>query len=438
MAVNQIGLEEKDLTNMDNKPEEILKENLKTKKVYFCNVDGNIEVKSREVFNTRKKEIRFPFSSKGVQKYKSINAIVFEDILPTELKGLLGYSSGYGFTSNMTPLVSFVDEHFPETEKIIISKNTKTKIDKKRKAFKINSEQYKELFEKIRPIRITQSKDIKSLVNNFFVRNTGLRIKPIQDEYSKGSLASYLNRLNYSKAILSDEDVSTLTEFARDVFNESGLLKARKDIILKTKMDWDEIYIDSVLKQYDYYLLQKTDSKFLEAKWQDFFKQNSWIFSLLFAHSMVLFQDQAYVGGQKIDRRGARYADYIYKNGLSDNVAIIEIKTHLTPLLGPVYRESSGVYPISRQLSGAVGQVADQKDVLLKEWHNVTKENFIPFEPKCFVVIGKLKALNKDEQMKSFELFRNNLRNIEIVTFDELKNKTEVLLNLLRNKEDKN
>jgi hypothetical protein len=55
----------------------------------------------------------------------------------------------------------------------------------------------------------------------------------------------------------------------------------------------------------------------------------------------------------------------------------------------------------------------DQKDVLFEEWRNVTKDNFIPFEPKCFVTAGMLKTLIKDEQMKSFDLFRNNLRNVE-------------------------
>jgi len=108
-----------------------------------------------------------------------------------------------------------------------------------------------------------------------------------------------------------------------------------------------------------------------------------------------------------------KFFPFIYKNNLNENVAIIEIKTHLTPLLNKkMCRRTSGIYSISQKLSGGLIQVMDQKDVLLKEWRNVTKDNFIPFEPKCFVIAGMLKTLIKDEQMKRFDLFRNNLRNV--------------------------
>ncbi len=416
-------------------PKEILEKTLKTKDVYFY-IDEDIKVKSREIFKNKLKEVRYPFSVKrgGEQKYRFIKKIIIENVSTKDLKGLLNnYKSGYGFTSNMIPLIEFIENNFPKIREILISGNGRTELYKKR--FIINKKNYNDLFSRIRPIKDSQRKRIRSLVINFFSDNTKIKAKRYRDIYSKGALAAYIKEINEIGAELSKEDAAEVIGLASE---KIGGGEIRREIVLKTKREIDEVYIDLVLEQYDSYLKQKNETKKLENKWQDFFKEHSWIFSLLFAHSMVLFQDQAYVGGQRIDRKGGRYADFIYKNNLNDNVAIIEIKTHLTPLLNKrLYRRASGIYSVSQRLSGGLIQVMDQKDVLLKEWRNVTKENFVPFEPKCLVIAGMLKTLTKDEQMKSFDLFRNNLRNVEIVTFDELRDKTQIILNLLKKKKNK-
>jgi len=417
--------------NQEILPKEILEKDLKTKKVYFY-VDKDFKVKSKDVFKNKKKEIHYPFNKykAGKQKYRFIRELIFDNVLPENLRGLLKYTRGYGFTSNMVPLVSFIEDNFPDIQKILISKNEPTRIDKRKKIFIINEQDYNDLFSIIRPTKQQQRNKIKIILNNFFSSKIKLKIKGPKFIYSKGSLAAYIKELKEGKAELSDKDIEELISFTTEKA-ERGIVK--KEIIIKAKKEIDEVYIESVLQQYDLYLTQKTETKTLENKWQIFFKEHSWIFSFLFSHSMVLFQDQAYLGGQKIDRKSGRYADFIYKNDLSNNVAIVEIKTHLTPLLNKSpYRKAAGIYSISRQLSGALVQVSDQKDILLKEWLTVTRGNFVPFEPKCFVITGTIQELKKDEQMKSFELFRNNLRNIEIVAFDELREKIETLLNLLR------
>jgi hypothetical protein len=47
------------------------------------------------------------------------------------------------------------------------------------------------------------------------------------------------------------------------------------------------------------------------------------------------------------------------------------------------------------------------------------------------VIIGNAsEELNTDKKRKSFELFRTNLKNVEIVTFDELFKKAESLATL--------
>ena len=57
-------------------------------------------------------------------------------------------------------------------------------------------------------------------------------------------------------------------------------------------------------------------------------------------------------------------------------------------------------------------------------------EEFESCNPECFVLVGSLEALTK-KQRYSFELFRSNNRDVEIITFDEIKRKIEMLKSLI-------
>lgn len=53
------------------------------------------------------------------------------------------------------------------------------------------------------------------------------------------------------------------------------------------------------------------------------------------------------------------------------------------------------------------------------------------FNPKCILIVGSSEShLSDDTRRRSFELFRANLKDVEIVTFDELMRKLEVLAQL--------
>ena len=92
-----------------------------------------------------------------------------------------------------------------------------------------------------------------------------------------------------------------------------------------------------------------------EEFWQTtVFKENQWVLAQIFACPCTIFADKAYVGGKGISNRGGNLCDFIYQNKLSQNVALIEIKTPCTELIGGQYR---GTYSFSYELSGAVNQV---------------------------------------------------------------------------------
>lgn len=157
-----------------------------------------------------------------------------------------------------------------------------------------------------------------------------------------------------------------------------------------------------------------------EEFWQTtVFKENQWVLAQIFACPCTIFSDKAYVGGKGVDNNGGNLCDFIYQNRLSQNVALIEIKTPCTEIIGNSYR---GTYSFSHELSGAVNQVLNYRDNLTKSYYTLCHQSASQFEvlsPKCVVIIGKLASMNST-QIAAFESFRNSLSGVQILTFDEL------------------
>ena len=115
-------------------------------------------------------------------------------------------------------------------------------------------------------------------------------------------------------------------------------------------------------------------------------------------------------------------------------MALVEIKTPTTNLLSGEYRE--GIYSVSKNLSGAIGQVLCYRDSLEKEYHSLLAKSAIEglvFNPKCLLIVGNLifQDFNKAET-QSFELFRNDLKSVDIITYDELFEKVKLMSELIQ------
>ena len=172
--------------------------------------------------------------------------------------------------------------------------------------------------------------------------------------------------------------------------------------------------------------LDNNDEEF----WQTtVFKENQWVLGQIFACPCTIFADKAYVGGKGINNVGGNLCDFIYQNKLSQNVALIEIKTPCTEIIGNSYR---GTYSFSHELTGAINQVLNYRDNLTKEYYTLCHQmpdHFEVLSPKCVVIIGKISSMNQKE-ISAFENFRNSLNNVVVITFDELYNRIDELIDL--------
>lgn len=157
-----------------------------------------------------------------------------------------------------------------------------------------------------------------------------------------------------------------------------------------------------------------------EEFWQsEVFKENQWVLAQVFASPCTIFQDKAYVGGKSIDNRNGNLCDFLYQNQITKNVVLIEIKTPQTAIIQGPYRHT---YSFTQEMSGAINQVINYRDSLMKEYNDLrgnASETFSVFNPKCVVIIGKLSSL-EPKQVAAFENYRNSLSNISILTYDEI------------------
>lgn len=116
---------------------------------------------------------------------------------------------------------------------------------------------------------------------------------------------------------------------------------------------------------------------------------------------------------------------------------LIEIKTPTSDLLSGKYRQT---FSISTELSGGINQTLKYKHKVLRHYAGLMAdaeddEKFEAFNPKGVLIIGNYeKEIDELTKKEAFELFRDNLSNIEVITFDELFKKVDLLLEILENK----
>lgn len=229
------------------------------------------------------------------------------------------------------------------------------------------------------------------------------------------------------KQELTEEDqnavIDALTSHAADFAEDQPekLAKLRSDIELVT--------LEALITRYEGMLGKNLP----ESRWQAFLNENPFILNMAFGYPVIKVRDQASVGGRKLSGDGEKITDFLVKNSLTNNTAIFEIKTPQTPILNKTpFRD--GVYTPSADLSGSINQALDQKYQFQKQIAQI-KDNTRLYDIEsyavhCCLVIGK--TPDGDDRKKSFELFRRNSRDVEIVTFDELLEKLKQLSAFLR------
>lgn len=170
-----------------------------------------------------------------------------------------------------------------------------------------------------------------------------------------------------------------------------------------------------------------------EEFWQRLLHANPRIIAQAVPEHIQIYDQKCYVGGKSISNRGGNIVDFLYTTKPNNNVVLIEIKTPATRLLGKKYRTNA--YSITEEISGAVVQVLNYRDELLKNYYHLVGQSseiqFNVFNPQCLIIAGNLNIeMPNATQRKSFDLFRSSLGNVRLITFDELFEKLKDTIDL--------
>ena len=179
-------------------------------------------------------------------------------------------------------------------------------------------------------------------------------------------------------------------------------------------------------------LWQENRQNGAEDFWQEQLTLRPFLLSQLLAAAVVIEEGKAYVGGKGVSNKGGNVVDFLLAQPVLENVVLLEIKTPDAPLLRTTeYR--GGIYGPSAELGGGVAQVASYRDSLLRDFNSLRNAgtSYEVFNPRCVLLIGNAAQLHGEARRRSFELFRNGLRDIEVVTYDELFARAELLREVL-------
>lgn len=166
--------------------------------------------------------------------------------------------------------------------------------------------------------------------------------------------------------------------------------------------------------------------------WQRMLSRHAFVLSQLFAHPIIVIKEKAFLGGKHVDNRGGSYVDFLVAAECTTSVALVEIKTPATPLLGPAYRTDA--LPPSSHLAGAVAQVLKYRSTFVRAFDALNTDDprrMLLGGCPAFVVVGHSKQLDTTEKKESFERFRSQLRDVTIICFDELFSRVAKTVHLL-------
>lgn len=175
-----------------------------------------------------------------------------------------------------------------------------------------------------------------------------------------------------------------------------------------------------------------------EKDWQKFFENNTWIFGYGLDYKfLTIIQREAHVSNTDLDGKNSVITDFIL--GSNKFTVLVELKRPDTKLFDTKKNRSES-WSLSSYLTNSISQILTQK----AEWEIKSQteqydidENPIrqrTIDPKTILIIGnsvQYEGETKTDKIKAktFELYRRNMKNVEIITYDELYQKANFIVN---------
>lgn len=225
------------------------------------------------------------------------------------------------------------------------------------------------------------------------------------------NLLKQLNQLNDSNPDIS---IEAILKFLNSSDGLNSFISQHEKIDKKVLDAFDRMSKLNALDTAELEQLINNDSD--EESFQNYFDNHRELLSIVFPSIVNVIHSKPYLGGKRSSDDGGIYSDFLAAE--ASNTVFIEIKRPSCRLLSnaPYRDEQPG---ISNEIINAVIQVQIERDTYYKEMCGKEKD-YSFYNGKCYVIAGMSSTITTENGRRVFELFKNNLNNIQIVTYDEL------------------
>lgn len=336
-------------------------------------------------------------------------------------------SYGLGLMKEMRPLISAV-ETISAVRYLNIRSGITTEIAND--TYRLNYDDYEEIrlaFQRIaRQYQRESLADRVVLAHNTILHDLDPQTFPLKTrDYQPGTIFKILGGQSARAPTLSGKDrnsvVAAVGANAREIADK--IPEEFKQLLAQVEL----VNLEKLIESFE----SKLSPKSGEAVWQKLFEKHPFILSMVFGYPVVLVAAGAAAGGIGFSGQGAKIADFLMKHDTSHNAALVEIKTPQTKLLSREYR--GGVWNMSNEVTGGVLQVLDQRQKFMTNLatikHNSGHADIHGYSVDCVLVCGT--SPTEPAHNSSFEMFRASLKDVRIITFDELLRKLKLIYELL-------
>ncbi|MBU0766937.1 DUF4263 domain-containing protein [Patescibacteria group bacterium] len=310
-------------------------------------------------------------------------------------------------------------------------------------------------------IKATVNEDtrgISVLTIQRYSKREGQPDKPIRENFSFiggeiKKLKDFIDSIQYvdfpdGKKRVEDSELKRVREFLSENPDVDLLIEMAQQNITKAdvvtiayRKEQLEIF-SKLLNDDDFFNRKKVEWKQArdEDVWQYFFEQNHWIFgyglSYIFNTPLEGKKLEQVVRGSDVTHAGKRADGVLKTRGIINSLCLAEIKTHKTTLLKQISKAyRTECWQVSDELNGGIIQSHKTAQSTLENIGSMlptttedgtpTGETVFAYQPRSILIVGCLEEFMSDngvnkEKFSSFELFRKNITNPEIITFDEL------------------
>lgn len=268
------------------------------------------------------------------------------------------------------------------------------------------------------------------------------------DEFDR--LLEFLNQIQFvdlsNRERFSIEDISTRAGPKAIIdASDRGIVERMRGMTEQQRKEYlraihntltaDEVNVLLGRKQgLEEYERQLAQDSWGEGNWQDFFEREQWVFGYgLDYRIMRQFDREMKVGVGGSDNKNQPIIDFLMS--FREYTVLVEIKKPNTPIFRARRGGRAGTWEFSPEFMGAVSQIVEQKAEWLafsqtgEHYDKAGREKLTARtrSARSILVIGSKEEFAKSGNARdavvmadTFELFRQECRSIDIITYDEL------------------